>query len=307
MGGSQQIAYRMRDKILKERSSSITYNSVVNRVGYIEVDDLDKENVEVGFKDGISKTFHAVFNSAPLGAQQHMKLDLLNLNWGNKLAIGSLAYGASCKIGIRFKKMWWITKCGIKGGVAKTDRSIRACVYPSYNVYDDPEQPGVLLASYTWSAEAERIGSLIQRGSPKDEEELKELLFHDPALLHARDADPESYKDMYDIIKEQYMDHFAYDWGSDKRQVGVCIMSRSLSDTILTVISGFRIFRTRAVQRSLELDNTHRWQIYHHWRMRLCTPRVGRGLSRKRCSRSLPILIPAFEAQQGSIRCFASI
>ncbi len=73
--------------------------------------------------------------------------------------------------------MWWMTVCGItEGGVAKTDQSIRACVYPSYNLYDDPEKPGVLLASYTWSAEAEKIGALIDRRSPENEYELKELV-----------------------------------------------------------------------------------------------------------------------------------
>lgn len=151
-----------------------------------------------------------------------MNLDQLNLNWGTKLAIRNLGYGASCKIGIRFKTMWWMTECGItKGGSAKTDQSIRCCVYPSYNIYDKQDQPGVLLASYTWSAEAEKIGALIEKGSPDGEEELRELLFHDLALLHAKSGDQQDYKRLYNLIKANYMSHFAYNWYTDRRQVGV--------------------------------------------------------------------------------------
>lgn len=151
-----------------------------------------------------------------------MTLDDLNLNWGTKLAIRNLGYGASCKIGIRFKTLWWMTECGItKGGSAKTDQSIRCCVYPSYNIYDDKDKSGVLLASYTWSAEAEKIGALIEKGSPANEDELRELLFHDLALLHAKSGDRGDYLRLYGIIKDNYMDHFGYNWYEDKRSVGV--------------------------------------------------------------------------------------
>lgn len=225
MGGAQQIAYRMRDQIDKTQSGRITYGKVVSSVGYLDQPGPNQERLEVGFhgEEG-TRQYHAVFNSAPLGAQQHMNLDRLNLNWGTKLAIRNLGYGASCKIGIRFSRMWWMTDLDdsncIDGGAAKTDQSIRVCVYPSYNLYDDKTKPGVLLASYTWSAEAEKIGALIDRRSPDNEDELKELLFHDLAKLHAKSGDLEDYKRLYKVIKESYMDHFAYNWYSDKRQVG---------------------------------------------------------------------------------------
>ncbi|KAL8973868.1 MAG: hypothetical protein Q9197_001886 [Variospora fuerteventurae] len=38
---------------------------------------------------------------------------------------------------------------------------IRNCVYPSYNIDDPIDKPGVLLASYTWSQEGQRIALLI--------------------------------------------------------------------------------------------------------------------------------------------------
>lgn len=50
---------------------------------------------------------------------------------------------------------------------------IRNCLYPFYNIDDPVDKPGVLLASYTWSQEAQRIGTLINNKSSDGEAELK--------------------------------------------------------------------------------------------------------------------------------------
>src|SRR3569833_1305753 len=161
--------------------------------------------------------FHAVFNSAPLGAMQHMELEGLNLSWDVKRAIRNLGYGASCKVGIRFRTLWWKkSPYDIKGGVATTDLPIHFCVFPSYNL--DDEGPGVLLASYTWSQEAERIGALISRESPEGEEQLKDLLLHDLARLHTNnDA---AYKELRATLQKEYLDYFAYNWYQDPHAAG---------------------------------------------------------------------------------------
>lgn len=105
---------------------------------------------------------------------------------------------------------------------------------------DDPiDQPGVLLASYNWSQAAQRLSTLINRGSPAEEESLKELLIEDLARLHAsQEIDPndkelaknpraqkklfqERYETMYELISEQYLDHYAWDWyHSDEHSAG---------------------------------------------------------------------------------------
>ena len=150
-----------------------------------------------------------------------MDLSGLNLNWGTKQAIRSLGYGASCKVGIRFKNLWWIKSLGIhQGGVAKTDLPLRVCVYPSYNCHDDVEKPGVLLCSYTWSQEAQRLGSLISRKSPEDEEELKTLLIDNLAKLHSKTNDREDYNRVHRLISEAYETHHAYDWYADSGATG---------------------------------------------------------------------------------------
>ena len=144
----------------------------------------------------------------------------LYLNYGTKQAIRNLGYGASCKVGIRFKKLWWRqAPFNIKGGVAKTDLPIRACVYPSYNLEDDPNEPGVLLCSYTWSQEAQRMGTLIHRESPKYEDELKETLIDNLARLHTIRGEND-YRGVRDVIEQSWETHFAYDWYDDANTTG---------------------------------------------------------------------------------------
>ena len=170
------------------------------------------------------RQYDAVFNSAPLGAMQRMDLKEVNLNWGTKQAIRALGYGASCKVGIRFKKMWWMAEeFGMsinQGGVSKTDMPLRVCVYPSYNIHDNPEEPGVLLCSYTWGADAQRIGTLIEKdSSDKDKEaDLKALLLDNLAKLHANDKWP--YEKLLLELQKLYDSHFAYDWFNDKGTSG---------------------------------------------------------------------------------------
>jgi monoamine oxidase len=174
--------------------------------------------VKVG-KEWQSKKYRSVINSVPLGCMQRMDLRGASLNYGTKLAIRSLGYGASCKVGVRFKKMWWINKFGVSdGGIGKTDLPIRVCVYPSYNIYEDAEKGGVLLVSYTWTQDAERMGSLINNDKPAEGDELKELIIYNLALLHTS-AD-KKFDDVYKEISESYDSHYAWDWGQDEFATG---------------------------------------------------------------------------------------
>ena len=161
MGGSQEIAKRMAAKMENEGAKRIHFGKKVTKIERLVTTSEKKDDghgclpelaVEVA-GEAEPRRYDAVFNSAPLGNMQRMDLRSLNLNWGTKQAIRSLGYGASCKIGIRFKQLWWKQKnLQInEGGVSKTDQPIRNCVYPSYNKDDPDDKPGVLLASYTWS------------------------------------------------------------------------------------------------------------------------------------------------------------
>ena len=219
-GGTQQVAIEMAKKLKKQPE----FNTQVSAIA------VDKEHgtLKLSTKrtDGSrlreQREYFAVFNSTTLGALQRMDLTEAGLLYGTKQAIRSLSYGASCKVGMKFKTAWWMKEPhNINlGGIAKTDLPLRVCVYPSYNVLDDKDKSAVLLCSYTWAQDAQRIGSLISPDSPDNEEDLKEVLFHNLALLHSIKDNKDSYNEVLDKIKEQYITHHAYDWYNDNNQSG---------------------------------------------------------------------------------------
>lgn len=59
MGGAQQIAYKMRDKINKQQPSRITYKKVVKYIGYMDSLGSNGECLRTGFQDGSEKYYHA--------------------------------------------------------------------------------------------------------------------------------------------------------------------------------------------------------------------------------------------------------
>ena len=230
LGGSQVIAKRMFHKLTKK--NAIEWEKRVTKMErlYTPQDkktegDYNTIRVNIQGKDSQEeqREYEAVFNSAPLGAMQRMDLRGLNLNWGTKQAIRSLGYGASCKVGIKFKYRWWVEEESLsitQGGVGKTDLPIRNCVYPSYNLTKaDEGKPGVLLCSYTWSLEAQRIATLIKKGAqPEAEVELKALLIDNLARLHSKSS--KEYDGLYKMINDAYITHFAYDWYADQGTTG---------------------------------------------------------------------------------------
>ena len=241
-GGSQEIAKRMADKIQNQEAFQFKKRVVkMDRHG-IDKDEKGADGFTISLEvegEKSPRKYDAVFNSAPLGAMQRMDLRGLNLNWGTKQAIRSLGYGASCKVGVKFKYRWWVEEKDLaitKGGVGSTDLPIRNCVYPSYNLTtkdaSDPgkgeegKKPGVLLCSYTWSQEAQRIGTLIHPESgPSTETELKALLIDNLARLHTRqDGNPDDYERRLEglkkLIGDAYITHFAYDWYNDLGTTG---------------------------------------------------------------------------------------
>ena len=72
-------------------------------------------------------------------------------------AIRQLHYDASSKILLQCRRRFWEEDDGIQGGGTVTDLPIRALYYPDHG---QETGRGVLLASYTWSEDAQRWGSL---------------------------------------------------------------------------------------------------------------------------------------------------
>jgi monoamine oxidase len=72
-------------------------------------------------------------------------------------AIRQLRYDASAKIFLQFRRRFWEEDEGIFGGGTVTDLPIRNVFYPEHG---RETGRGVVLASYTWSEDAQRWGSL---------------------------------------------------------------------------------------------------------------------------------------------------
>jgi monoamine oxidase len=209
-GGTSKVA----DAMLKKITTQPEKNTVVKRIT-LKRDEGNYSNTKmqvefVGPSGAAVREYDTVFNTTTLGCAQRMDLTGAELHPAQKDALRALHYDASCKVGIKFATPWWITKCGIdQGGVASSDLPLRTCVYPSYNVKDDQEKPAVLLASYTWAQDAQRIATLIQPDSPAGEDTLKELILRDLARLHQRSGIT------YEFLCKQYMTHHAFDWYHD--------------------------------------------------------------------------------------------
>jgi monoamine oxidase len=110
----------------------------------------------------------------------------VHLSAAKERAVRDLGYTSATKVLLHTVERFWETKYGIYGGASQTDTAIRALYYPSafvrivaagrstsqfrslYTGYTGgqfapegaPVAGGVLLGSYTWGADAKRIGAL---------------------------------------------------------------------------------------------------------------------------------------------------
>lgn len=160
------------------------------------------------------RVYSTVFNTTTLACMQRMDLRGAELHPVQKDAIRALHYDSSSKVAIVFSNPWWITKSGIiRGGAASTDLPIRTCVYPSYNLRDGPNKPAVLLCSYTWAQDAQRVGSLIGENGQGVDDELLQLMLRDLARLHADHI-------TYEELKSSVIKYHAFDWSDDPNTSG---------------------------------------------------------------------------------------
>ncbi|QRV96287.1 Flavin containing amine oxidoreductase [Ceratobasidium sp. AG-Ba] len=152
--------------------------------------------MRVEWEDKVHRRQHNHYShvicTPPLGCVGGMNLQDANLLSAQKVAIRSLQYDASTKIGLKFASQWWqdprvVSTALINGGQSKTDLPIRVCVYPSDGRSVPQEKaPGVLIASYTWAQDALRFGFATQ--SQHDSTWLEDVL-NDVATIHGLTRD----------------------------------------------------------------------------------------------------------------------
>jgi len=159
----------------------------------------------------------AVISTVPLPRLSLMDLSgvSINSNYAQWSAIRELQYGPSIKVGIKFSTPWWETALPqpIHGGQSYTDLPIRTTVYPSYPAGAAPANMSkVLIVSYCWTQDAERLGALMH-GDGTAEQELIDLVFRDLAAVHGVTVD---------WLQQFYTpgDYFAWDWLHDPLTMG---------------------------------------------------------------------------------------
>jgi monoamine oxidase len=94
--------------------------------------------------------------TAPFPVLRHIEV-LKPFSRAKQRAIRQLHYDASAKIFLQTRDRFWETEDGIVGGGTVTDLPIRNLYYTDYG---KETGRGILLASYTWSEDAQRWGSL---------------------------------------------------------------------------------------------------------------------------------------------------
>ena len=94
--------------------------------------------------------------TVPFPVLRHVEV-LKPFSRAKQRAIRQLHYDASAKIFFQTRRRFWETDDGIHGGGTVTDLPIRNLYYTDYG---KETGRGILLASYTWSEDAQRWGSL---------------------------------------------------------------------------------------------------------------------------------------------------
>jgi hypothetical protein len=238
LGGANLLAQKMKDQLTFQPTFGVRVTGIETNYGIQTVDSVN--TMRVRSKPTMSQDepklelYAGVFNSTSFGCMRQMNIET-NLNYPTKEAMRVLGYGPSAKVGILFESAWWIHDLGdfnvSKGGLGHSDLTIRTCVYPSYNYYVPNNTRAVLLCSYTWQQDAERIGSLMastngpnlltHKQIKEDEVRLKDLVLYDLARMHTgHPGSKYTTKGLYEFLQKSYVDHYAHDWMHDPNTAG---------------------------------------------------------------------------------------
>ncbi|KAF4575443.1 hypothetical protein EYR40_004817 [Pleurotus pulmonarius] len=210
-GGSQTLATLMEEYLKTRPSGSIAFNSRVTGVAA----GANEMHVSINGQSN-AKTYPHVISTLPLPCLRALDLSQCGLTRRQANALRQLTYGPSIKIGMKFRTAWWSTakdKDGnpldIIGGQSTTDRPVRTIVYPSYGLPDTPST--VLIASYCWTNDAERLGALIGTGKDTYNDQLKELVLRDLAAVHNLDIS---------FFDEEFLEMYPWNWSHDPLTMG---------------------------------------------------------------------------------------
>ncbi|KEP46404.1 L-amino acid oxidase [Rhizoctonia solani 123E] len=205
-GGAQEIAECMKNYIIScnpNNPNVLLYNSKVTSIKLNANSTMD-----VTTNSARHHEFSHVISTLPLGVLRTIDLTGAQLSPMQSNALRELTYGPSTKVGMQFKTAWWtnIDKLGIVGGQSYTDRPIRTIVYPSFGDVQKGKTT-TLIASYCWTDDADRLGSMID----KVDVPLKERVLADLAAIHNLEID---------FLRDQLIGYHAWSWPHDPLTMG---------------------------------------------------------------------------------------
>ncbi|KAI6106546.1 hypothetical protein EDD16DRAFT_1523887 [Pisolithus croceorrhizus] len=155
------------------------------------------------------RVYSHVISTLPLPVLRTIDMSDAGMNVMQTNALRQLQYGPSVKTAILFKEAWWTDKLGIVGGQSFTDLPIRTIVYPSYGA-GPLAASRVLIASYCWTSDAERLSSLA---TPQEIGVLTELVLRNLADVHGPPITRE-------FLRSQFVDIHVKDWTRDAQTMG---------------------------------------------------------------------------------------
>lgn len=155
-------------------------------------------------------------------------------------AIREVTYEDIQKTLLLCKKRFWLEQ-GIYGGGSVTDEAISTIWYPVDGIRD-PNEPGVLLASYNLDLNASRIGNL-------PEERRIEVIKRQVEKVHGLES---GYLD--DIV----IDYKTINWGTEPWFLGICYY-RAAQKTIFSAAMDTPVYNNRMFFAGVHISETHGW------------------------------------------------
>ena len=158
-GGSEVLVKKMYDSLAHKNNLHTSHR--VTSISRADPNSLDSDmkitvqhSTENGTEDPKTLKFSHVVSTVPFSALRSIDLSGCGLSYKQKMALRCLHYGPSVKVAIKFRTRWWQYDVDLgsphEGGQSSTDRPSRVVVYPSHGLNDPEDNPGVLIASYSW-------------------------------------------------------------------------------------------------------------------------------------------------------------
>ncbi|KAI0343917.1 amine oxidase [Trametopsis cervina] len=218
--GAAQLAYALARQLTSPVKTNTRVTAIRNHNTSCQTSDgliVTTEKVAPDSTKTTEETNYAVVIST-LTLPALSRVDLgqagIHSNYAQWSAIRQLAYGSAVKIGIRFSKNWWAeAPLNIIGGDSRTDRPLRVIVYPLYPEHEPKSR--VLIVSYCWLQDADRMGSQFDNRTGEIDERLLDLILKELAMIHGVE-----YDYLRGLVEDRERDCFAHDWSRDPYSMG---------------------------------------------------------------------------------------